>query len=78
MLCLARPGELLVVLVVDGLADGAGVPDAGGVAAGGVGAGWVDAGADRAGRVAAVSRTALPTGTWPVGEIRTTEPGAAC
>ena len=62
MLCLARPGELFVVLVAVGLADGAGVLDAGGV-----GAGWVDAGADRAGRVAAVSRTALPTGTWPVG-----------
>jgi hypothetical protein len=50
LLCLARPGELLVVLVAVGPADGAGIPDAGGVDTG-----WVDAGADGAGRVAAVS-----------------------
>jgi hypothetical protein len=67
LLCLARPGELFAVLVVVGLADGAGVPDAGGVDAGEVDAGRLDAGADGAGRVAAVSRTTLPTGTWPVG-----------
>ena len=62
MLCLARPGELFVVLVVVGVADGAGVPDAGGVDAG-----RLDAGADGAGRVAEVSWTTLPTRTWPVG-----------